>query len=94
MLYVKAKILDDTEELIYKRYMADGLKYVTESISQAFGGKYLYVSFFDLINSDKKQTVTKTFTFHYVSILIKCPLKLSNYYFLIYIPLCLYFNIS
>lgn len=60
MLYVKAKILDDTEELIYKRYMADGLKYVTESISQAFGGKYLYVSFFDLINSDKKQTVTKT----------------------------------
>ena len=49
MLYVKAKILDDTEELIYKRYMADGLKYVTESISQAFGGKYLYVSFFDLI---------------------------------------------
>ena len=60
MLYVKAKILDDTEELIYKRYMADGLKYVTESISQAFGGKNLYVSFFDLINSDKKQTVTKT----------------------------------
>lgn len=45
LLYVKAKILDDTEELIYKRYMADGLKYVTESISQAFGGKYLYVSF-------------------------------------------------
>ena len=40
--------------------MADGLKYVTESISKAFGGKYLYVSFFDLINSDKKQTVTKT----------------------------------
>ena len=60
MLYVKAKILDDTEELIYKRYMADGLKYVTESISQAFGGIYLYVSFFDLINSDKKLTVTKT----------------------------------
>lgn len=59
MLYVKAKILDDTEELIYKRYMADGLKYVTESISQAFGGKYLYVSFFDLINNNKKQTVTK-----------------------------------
>ena len=40
--------------------MADGLKYVTESISQAFGWKYLYVSFFDLINSDKKQTETKT----------------------------------
>ena len=60
MLYVKAKILDDTEDLIYKRYMADGLKYVTESISQAFGGKCVYVSFFDLINSDKKQTVTKT----------------------------------
>lgn len=60
MLYVKAKILDDTEELIYKRYMADGLKYVTESISQAFGGKYLYVSFFDLIDNNKKQTVTKT----------------------------------
>ena len=59
MLYVKAKILDDTEELIYKRYMADGLKYVTESISQAFGGKYLYVSFFNLINNNKKQTVTK-----------------------------------
>ena len=59
MLYVKAKILDDTEELIYKRYMADGLKYVTESISQAFGGKYLYVSYFDLINNNKKQTVTK-----------------------------------
>lgn len=60
MLYVKAKILDDTEELIYKRYMADGLEYVTESISQAFGGKYLYVSFFDLIDNNKKQTVTKT----------------------------------
>lgn len=60
MLYVKAKILDDTEELIYKRYMADGLKYVTESISQAFDGKYLYVSFFDLIDNNKKQTVTKT----------------------------------
>lgn len=60
MLYVKSKILDDTEELIYKRYMADGLKYVTESISQAFGGKYLYVSFFDLIDNNKKQTVTKT----------------------------------
>lgn len=60
MLYVNAKILDDTEELIYKRYMADGLKYVTKSISQAFGGKYLYVSFFDLINNNKKQTVTKT----------------------------------
>lgn len=40
--------------------MADGLKYVTESISRAFGGKYLYVSFFDLINSDKNKTVTKT----------------------------------
>lgn len=40
--------------------MADGLKYVTESISRAFGGKYLYASFFDLINSDKKKTVTKT----------------------------------
>ena len=40
--------------------MADGLKYVTESISQAFGGKYLYVSFFDLIYNNKKQTVTKT----------------------------------
>lgn len=57
MLYVKAKILDDTEELIYKRYMADGLKYVTESISQAFGGKYLYVSFIDLIDNNKKQIV-------------------------------------
>ena len=60
MLYVKAKILDDTEELIYKRYMSDGLKYVTESISQTFGGKYLYASFIDLINNNKKQTVTKT----------------------------------
>lgn len=60
MLYVKAKILDDTEELTYKRYMADGLKYVTESISQAFGGKYLYVSFFDLVDNNKKQTATKT----------------------------------
>lgn len=40
--------------------MADGLKYVTESISQAFGGKYLYVSFADLIDNNKKQTVTKT----------------------------------
>lgn len=40
--------------------MADGLKYVTESISQAFGGKYLYVSFVDLIDNNKKQTVTKT----------------------------------
>lgn len=40
--------------------MADGLKYVTESISQAFGGKYLYVSFTDLIDNNKKQTVTKT----------------------------------
>lgn len=59
-MYVKAKILDDTEELIYKRYMADGLKYVTESISQAFGGKYLYMSFFNLIDDNKKQTVTKT----------------------------------
>lgn len=39
--------------------MADGLKYVTESISQAFGGKYLYVSFADLIDNNKKQT-TKT----------------------------------
>lgn len=60
MLYVKAKILDDTEELIYKRYITDGLKDITESVSQAFGGNYLSVSFFDLINSDKKQTVTKT----------------------------------
>lgn len=60
MLYVKAKILDDTEELIYKRYMADGLKYVTESISQEFGGKYLYVSFADLIDNNKKQTITRT----------------------------------
>lgn len=59
-MYVKAKILDDTEELIYKRYMADGLKYVTESISQAFGGKYLYMSFFNLIDDNKKQIVTKT----------------------------------
>lgn len=59
-MYVKAKILDDTEELIYKRYMADGLKYVTESISQAFGGKYLHVSFFDLIDNNKKQTATRT----------------------------------
>ena len=33
--------------------MADGLKYVTESISQAFGGKYL-------IDNNKKQTATKT----------------------------------
>ena len=40
--------------------MADGLKYVTESISQAFGGKYLYASFVDLIDNNKKQTVTKT----------------------------------
>lgn len=40
--------------------MADGLKYVTESTSQAFDGKYLYVSFFDLIDNNKKQTVTKT----------------------------------
>lgn len=40
--------------------MADGLKYVTESISQAFGGKYLYVSFADLIDNNKKQAVTKT----------------------------------
>lgn len=40
--------------------MADGLKYLTESISQAFGGKYLYVSFADLIDNNKKQTVTKT----------------------------------
>lgn len=40
--------------------MADGLKYVTESISQAFGGEYLYVSFADLIDNNKKQTVTKT----------------------------------
>lgn len=40
--------------------MADGLKYVTESISQAFGGQYLYVSFFDLIDNNKKQTTTKT----------------------------------
>lgn len=39
--------------------MADGLKYVTESISQAFGGEYLYVSFADLIDNNKKQT-TKT----------------------------------
>lgn len=27
---------------------------------QAFGGKYLYVSFVDLIDNNKKQTVTKT----------------------------------
>ena len=40
--------------------MADGLKYVTESISQAFRGEYLYASFIDLINNNKKQTVTKT----------------------------------
>lgn len=40
--------------------MADGLKYVTESISQAFGGEYLYASFIDLINNNKKQTATKT----------------------------------
>lgn len=40
--------------------MADGLKYVTESISQTFGGKYLYVSFANLIDNNKKQTVTKT----------------------------------
>ena len=40
--------------------MADGLKYVTESISKVFGGKYLYVSFVDLIDNNKKQTVTKT----------------------------------
>lgn len=40
--------------------MADGLKYVTESISQALGGKYLYISFADLIDNNKKQTVTKT----------------------------------
>lgn len=59
-MYVKAKILDDTEELIYKRYMADGLKYVTESISQEFGGEYLYVSFADLIDNNKKQTITRT----------------------------------
>lgn len=39
--------------------MADGLKYVTESISQAFGGEYLYASFIDLIDNNKKQT-TKT----------------------------------
>lgn len=39
--------------------MADGLKYVTESISQAFGGKYLYVPFIDLIDNNKKQ-ITKT----------------------------------
>lgn len=40
--------------------MADGLKYVTESISQTFGGKYLYMSFIDLVDNNKKQTVTKT----------------------------------
>lgn len=40
--------------------MADGLKYVTESVSQAFGGKYLYASFIDLIDNNKKQTTTKT----------------------------------
>lgn len=60
MLYVKAKILDDTEELIYKRYITDGLKDITESVFQAFGGKYLSVSFFDLIDNSKKQTITRT----------------------------------
>ena len=40
--------------------MADGLKYVTESISQAFGGKYLYVSFADLVENNNKQTVTRS----------------------------------
>lgn len=58
MLYVKSKILDDTEELIYKRYITDGLRDITESVSQAFGGNYLSVSFFDLIDNNKKQTAT------------------------------------
>lgn len=60
MLYVKAKILDDTEELIYKRYMTDGLRDITESVSQAFGGNHLSVSFFDLIDNSKKQTIART----------------------------------
>lgn len=59
-MYVKAKILDDTEKLIYKRYITDGLKDITESVSQAFGGNYLSVSFFDLIDNNKKQTITRT----------------------------------
>ena len=60
MLYVKAKILDDTEELIYKRYITDGLRDITEGVSQAFGGNCLTVSFFDLIDNNKKQTTTRT----------------------------------
>ena len=60
MLYVKSKILDDAEELIYKRYITDGLRDITESVSQAFGGNYLSVSFFDLIDNNKKQTTTRT----------------------------------
>lgn len=55
-MYVKSKILDDAEELIYKRYITDGLRDITESVSQAFGGNYLSVSFFDLIDNNKKQT--------------------------------------
>lgn len=31
---------------------------ITESVSQAFGGNYLSVSFFDLIDNSKKQTAT------------------------------------
>ena len=59
-MYVKSKILDDAEELIYKRYITDGLRDITESVSQAFGGNYLSVSFFDLFDNNKKQTTTRT----------------------------------
>ena len=36
------------------------MKDITESVSQAFGGNYLSVSFFDLIDNNKKQTITRT----------------------------------
>lgn len=59
MLYVNARIADEAEELIYRRYITDALKITAENISRVCGGNYLNVSFIDLI-SEAKPKETKS----------------------------------
>ena len=52
--YTNCKIIEYTEELLFRSYICDGLKILSETIAKSNGGSYLSERYFDLINEFKE----------------------------------------
>lgn len=59
MRYAAARMKRDVEDLAYRIYLTDGIKTMTQTLADSFGGKYIQARYWDILHPQEEDTRTE-----------------------------------